>query len=58
MNAVTVEHIIKKYGSKKEPVTVLDDISLDVEKGELFGVIGPDGAENYFVQDIDHFAVS
>ena len=44
MNSVTVEHIIKKYGSKKEVVTALDDISLEVQKGELFGVIGPDGA--------------
>ncbi len=44
MSSVTVEHIVKKYGSKKEPVTALDDISLDVSKGELFGVIGPDGA--------------
>ncbi|MBC7887389.1 MAG: ABC transporter ATP-binding protein [Ferruginibacter sp.] len=44
MNAVTVAHIVKKYGSKKAPVHALDDISLDVSKGELFGVIGPDGA--------------
>lgn len=44
MSAVTVEHIVKKYGSKKELVTALDDISMEVSKGELFGVIGPDGA--------------
>jgi ABC-2 type transport system ATP-binding protein len=43
MKAVTVEHIIKTYGKKKE-VLALDDISFDVEKGELFGIIGPDGA--------------
>ena len=43
MNAVIVENIIKTYGKKKE-VTALSDISFDVSKGELFGIIGPDGA--------------
>lgn len=44
MPSVSVEHIVKKYGAKKEQVTALDDISLEVSTGELFGVIGPDGA--------------
>lgn len=44
MYSVTVEHIVKKYGSKKELVTALDDVSMNVSKGELFGLIGPDGA--------------
>src|SRR5665647_2722580 len=44
MSSVKVEHIVKKYGSKNESVTALDDISMDVSKGELFGLIGPDGA--------------
>jgi ABC-2 type transport system ATP-binding protein len=44
MISVSVKHIVKKYGSKKEAVTALNDISLDVGNGELFGVIGPDGA--------------
>ena len=43
MNAVVVENIIKTYGKKKE-VTALSDISFNVEQGELFGIIGPDGA--------------
>src|SRR4029078_12852153 len=43
MNAVVVENIIKTYGKKKE-VTALSDISFDVSQGELFGIIGPDGA--------------
>jgi ABC-type multidrug transport system ATPase subunit len=43
MNSVVVENIIKTYGKKKE-VTSLSDISFDVSKGELFGIIGPDGA--------------
>lgn len=44
MRAVTVNNIVKAYGTKKEIVKALDDISFDVDKGELFGIIGPDGA--------------
>ena len=43
MAAVTVQNIIKTYGKKKE-VLALNDISFNVEQGELFGIIGPDGA--------------
>ena len=43
MNSVVVENIIKTYGKKKE-VTALSDVTLDVSPGELFGIIGPDGA--------------
>jgi len=43
MQAVIVENIIKTYGKKKE-VLALNDISLNVTRGELFGIIGPDGA--------------
>lgn len=37
---VRVEGIFKSYGS----VVALEDISLDIQAGELFGLIGPDGA--------------
>jgi ABC-type multidrug transport system ATPase subunit len=40
MRAVGIEHISKSY----EEVQALNDIHLDIEKGELFGFIGPDGA--------------
>jgi len=43
MQSVVVENIIKTYGKKKE-VTALSDISFNVSQGELFGIIGPDGA--------------
>lgn len=42
MPSITLEHIIKTYN--KGTTLAVDDISLTVEKGELFGLIGPDGA--------------
>src|SRR5829696_8086208 len=44
MKPVVVENIIKRYGTKRAPVVALQGISFDVDKGELFGIIGPDGA--------------
>lgn len=38
--AIHVDHISKSYG----PVKALDDVSFTVGKGEVFGLIGPDGA--------------
>lgn len=40
MKSVLVNNISKSYKKK----TALNDISFEVEEGELFGVIGPDGA--------------
>lgn len=40
MVPVSVENISKAYGR----TTALEDISLDVNEGEIFGLIGPDGA--------------
>jgi len=42
MNAVSIAHISKTYEQGK--VVALDDISLDIPEGALFGLIGPDGA--------------
>jgi len=44
MSAVVVENIIKRYGLKKDEVIALQGISFEVAGGELFGIIGPDGA--------------
>jgi ABC-2 type transport system ATP-binding protein len=41
---VIAQNIIKRYGAKKNIVTAVNDVSLSVSKGELFGIIGPDGA--------------
>lgn len=40
MSSVVVKNIIKTYGDLK----AVDDVSFEVAKGELFGLIGPDGA--------------
>ena len=40
MISIRAEHLNKNYGD----VQALDDISFEVDKGELFGFIGPDGA--------------
>ena len=42
MKSVILQNIIKTYDKGK--VLALDDVSLTIDKGELFGLIGPDGA--------------
>jgi ABC-2 type transport system ATP-binding protein len=44
MRPVIVENIIKTYRIKKTVVDALKGISFTVDKGEIFGIIGPDGA--------------
>jgi ABC-type multidrug transport system ATPase subunit len=40
---VTADGLVKTYGKKKE-VLAVDGVSFSVDKGEIFGLIGPDGA--------------
>ena len=42
MTSVELNNLTKKYD--KEKVVAVDSVSLSVNKGELFGLIGPDGA--------------
>ena len=45
MHPVVVENIVMTYGTKKKGVVeALKGISFTVKEGELFGIIGPDGA--------------
>lgn len=44
MPAVIVENIVKTYGAKKSVIEALTGVSFSVNKGEIFGIIGPDGA--------------
>ena len=41
---IIAENLVKFYGTKKARVQALTGISFEVSKGELFGIIGPDGA--------------
>jgi len=41
---VIANDLSKVYGKKQETVKALQGISFNVTKGELFGIIGPDGA--------------
>jgi drug efflux transport system ATP-binding protein len=38
--ALSLDNVVKRYGS----VTALNGVSFDVRQGEMFGLIGPDGA--------------
>ena len=40
MTAIQFQNVVKKYGS----IEALSGISFSVERGEMFGLIGPDGA--------------
>jgi ABC-2 type transport system ATP-binding protein len=40
MDAIRIESVSKTFGE----VTAVDNLSLDVQKGEMFALVGPDGA--------------
>lgn len=40
MNTISVSHIAKAFGTQK----AVDDVSFNVEPGEIFGLLGPNGA--------------
>ncbi len=40
MDPLVIGHLVKKYGA----ITAVNDISFQVKKGEVLGLIGPDGA--------------
>ncbi len=44
MKTLQINNIKKTFKAGKVEVTALHDVSFDVEPGELFGIIGPDGA--------------
>jgi D-methionine transport system ATP-binding protein len=41
---ISISHVSKTFGSGASAVTALDDVSLQVEPGEIYGVIGHSGA--------------
>ena len=44
MNTIELKNIVKTYSTKKNKITAVDNVSFSVKEGELFGLIGPDGA--------------
>ena len=41
---IEVKNISKSYGEKNQKILAVNNISFSVEKGEIFGLIGPDGS--------------
>ena len=41
---IEVNNLSKSYGEKNQKILAVDNISFSVEKGEIFGLIGPDGS--------------
>ncbi|SDB83076.1 D-methionine transport system ATP-binding protein [Pelagirhabdus alkalitolerans] len=57
---IELKNIHKTFPSKKngEPITALSDVSLTVQKGEIFGVIGYSGAgKSTLVRCVNHLEV-
>lgn len=42
--AISTKGLVKRFKTRKGWVTAIDDLSLEVQRGETFGLIGPDGA--------------
>ncbi len=44
--ALLVEHVSKRFivGRKKKPVVAVDHVSLRIERGEIYGVLGANGS--------------
>ena len=44
MELLRCDHLSKRYGSGKNQVVALDDLSFSVEKGEFVSIVGPSGS--------------
>jgi ABC-2 type transport system ATP-binding protein len=44
-DAVVIENVVKIFGAgREERVVAVDHLSMKIERGEIFGLVGPDGA--------------
>ena len=41
---LTVEHLVREYGSRGSVTRAIDDVSFSVEKGEFVGIMGASGS--------------
>jgi ABC-2 type transport system ATP-binding protein len=46
VTALLVDHVTKRFviGRKKKPVVAIDDVSLTIPRGEIYGVLGANGS--------------
>lgn len=44
MKSIIAQNLTKTYGKGNEKVNAVDNVSFEVNHGEIFGLIGPDGA--------------
>ncbi|MDI3548494.1 MAG: D-methionine transport system ATP-binding protein [Halanaerobiales bacterium] len=41
---IEIKNLVKKYKTRQEEITALNNINLKINEGEIFGIIGPSGA--------------
>ena len=41
---IEVKNLVKTFNSRGKKITAVNDVSFNVFKGEIFGMIGPNGA--------------
>lgn len=41
---ISIEHVSRRFGDGPDAVAALDDVSIEVAKGQIFGVVGQSGA--------------
>lgn len=41
---ITLQHVVKEYTSRNNKVRAVDNVDLEIEQGEIFGVVGYSGA--------------
>ncbi|MCE4955947.1 ATP-binding cassette domain-containing protein [Macrococcus caseolyticus] len=44
MGIIEIDHVTKTYQTKKGPINALDDVSLTIKKGQIYGIVGYSGA--------------
>jgi ABC-2 type transport system ATP-binding protein len=49
--AISVAGLAKYYGSTR----AVDGLSFDVARGEVFGLLGPNGAQDHYGRDVEGY---